>query len=88
MSTGGFAGESIEEKMRRVTREGMGSEETAPVIFTERRDGVLPAYDVRTDRFEIAARAMDKMRSASILKRVGGVTGEGDGQSPASSGTE
>lgn len=88
ISVTGFSGESIEEKMRRINKEGMGKEETAPVIFTERKDGVLPAYDIRTDRFEVAAAAMDKMRSVSILKRVGGPVNKEDGQSPASSGTE
>ena len=32
-----------------------------PTIYTEKKDGVLPEYDIRTDRFEVAIDAIDKI---------------------------
>ena len=34
------------------TNEPIG--ETAPMIYTKKTDGVIPAYDIRTDKWEIA----------------------------------
>lgn len=45
-------------------------EATAPTIFTERKDGVLPQYDIRTDRWKIAQRAMDKVAASYEAKRA------------------
>ena len=41
----------------------------APIIFTDRSEGVLPAYDIRTDRWDIATEAMDRVNKAKIAKR-------------------
>ena len=35
----------------------------------ERKEGVIPAYDVRTDRFEIAVEAMGKVVKSNVAKR-------------------
>ena len=35
----------------------------------DREQGVLPAYNVRTDRWDIAENAMDKVNAAKIAKR-------------------
>ena len=43
--------------------------EGSPLIYTERKEGVLPGYDVRTDRFEVAVDAMDKVHADKIAKR-------------------
>lgn len=43
----------------------------APIIHTERKDGVLPEHDIRTDRFEIAVEAMDKVAKSIVAKREG-----------------
>lgn len=37
--------------------------------YTERKDGVLPIYDIRTDRFEIARQATDKVNKTQAAKR-------------------
>ena len=52
-------GELIEEKVARLTQEKSPINDGAPIIYTERKDGVLPAYDIRTDRWEIAQAAME-----------------------------
>lgn len=62
-------GELIEEKVKRLTQEKTPVDDSAPIIYTERKDGVLPAYDIRTDRWAIAQEAMDKNRKAIDAKR-------------------
>lgn len=36
-----------------------------PTIYTEKKDGVLPEYDIRTDRFEVAIDAIDKINQSA-----------------------
>lgn len=36
-----------------------------PTIYTEKKDGVQPEYDIRTDRFEIAIEAIDKINQSA-----------------------
>ena len=54
-------GEYIEEKVRRITENNEPIEDGAPIIYTERKDGVNPAYNIRTDRWEIAQNAMEQV---------------------------
>ena len=54
-------GEYIEEKVRRITENGEPIEDGAPIIYTERKNGVNPAYNIRTDRWEIAQDAMEQV---------------------------
>lgn len=61
--------ESIEEKMRRVTANKEPIDATAPLIYTEEKEGVLAGYDIRTDRFEIALEAQDKINASNAAKR-------------------
>ena len=63
------AGESMEEKMRRVTTTNEPIENVAPMIYTERKDGVLPECDIRTDRWEIAQEAMGAVEKSITAKR-------------------
>lgn len=62
-------GESIEKKIERITENREPISDSSPVIYTERKDGVLPAYDIRTDRWEIAIEAMDKVSKTHLAKR-------------------
>ena len=62
-------GERIEEKVRRLTDEKSPINDGAPIIYTERKDGVLPAYDIRTDRWDIAQKAMEQNMKAISAKR-------------------
>lgn len=54
-------GETIEEKLRKVlqNKEKIGQE--FQLIYTNRKDGVLPEYNIRTDRFEVAQEARSKL---------------------------
>lgn len=61
-------GESIETKVRRITENNEPITDGAPIIYTNRDDGVLPAYNIRTDRWEIAQAAMDAVNQANLAK--------------------
>lgn len=63
-----YEAESIEEKVRRIVNENEPIEDGAPIIFQERIDGVKPEFNIRTDRWEVAIEAMDKV-SADELSR-------------------
>lgn len=62
-------GQSIEEKMRIVTQTNEPIENIAPMIYTERKQGVLPECDIRTDRWEIAQEAMTAVERSITAKR-------------------
>lgn len=64
-------GEPIEWKIERIVSNKEPISDGAPSIFTERKDGVVSAYNIRTDRWEVATEAMDKV-SASIQARRDG----------------
>lgn len=36
-----------------------------PTIYTEKKDGVQPEFDIRTDRFEVAIEAIDKINQST-----------------------
>lgn len=61
-------GESIEAKVRRITENNEPITDGAPIIYTNRDDGVLPAYNIRTDRWDIAQTAMDAVNQANLAK--------------------
>ena len=63
-----YEAEAIEEKVRRIVQENEPIEDGAPIIFQERIDGVKPEFNIRTDRWEVAIEAMDKV-SADELSR-------------------
>lgn len=62
-------GEPIELKIERITNNKEPITDGAPEIFTERKDGVISAYNIRTDRWEVAAEAMDKVSGSIQAKR-------------------
>lgn len=61
-------GESIENKVRRITENNEPITDGAPIIYTNRDDGVLPAYNIRTDRWDVAQAAMDAVNQANLAK--------------------
>ncbi len=69
-------GETIEQKMERVLDNGEPISDGAPEIFTEKAKGVLAAYNIRTDRWEIACEAMDKIQGSYQAKREEKAGGE------------
>lgn len=65
----GKEGETIEAKVRRIVNNKEPIQDGAPLVYTERKDGVRPEYDIRTDRFEIAIDATDRMTRERLAKR-------------------
>lgn len=66
-----FEGETIEQKIERIVANKEPIKDGAPEIFTERKDGVISAYNIRADRWEIAADAMDAVSKSIEAKRDG-----------------
>lgn len=64
-----YEAESIETKVARILQNKEPITDGAPIIFTEKKDGVLPAYNIRTDRFDIAIEAKDKIETARIASK-------------------
>lgn len=63
-----YEGESIENKVRRVVENKEPITDGAPIIYTEKKDGVLPQFNIRTDKWDIALEAMDKVQANRIAK--------------------
>lgn len=63
------------------------------LLYTERKDGVLPLTDIRSDRMEIAMEALDSVERSRVAARDKPVTskkdekGEGTGKTEGSGGT-
>lgn len=64
-----YLGESIEEKIERITLNKEPIKDGAPLVYTDRKDGVRPETDIRTDRFVIATEAHDKIQKSFMAKR-------------------
>lgn len=62
-------GEMLETQLRRMIAQGEPIQGISPMIYTKRSDGVLPQYDIRTDRFEIAQTALDNATKSDRAKR-------------------
>lgn len=64
-----YEGERIEDKVNRILNNNEPIKDGAPIIYTERKDGVRPEYDIRTDRFEVAMNAMEIVHKTELAKR-------------------
>lgn len=72
-----YQAEPREVKLRKIiSGEASNMEDGVfPTIYTEKKDGVLPEYDIRTDRFEVAIDAIDKINQ-SVANQVAKSKGE------------
>lgn len=61
-----YQAEPREVKLRKIiSGESSNMEDGVfPTIYTEKKDGVQPEFDIRTDRFEVAIDAIDKINQA------------------------
>lgn len=64
-----YKGETIEQKINRIVNNKEPIKDGAPIIYTDRKNGVEPQYDIRTDRFEVAVEATDKAAKAQMARR-------------------
>lgn len=72
-----YQAEPREVKLRKIiSGESCNMEDGVfPTIYTEKKDGVQPEYDIRTDRFEIAIDAIDKINQ-SVASQIAKNKGE------------
>ena len=65
-------GQTIEVQIARAMSVNEPIDNSSPLQFTKRADGVLPDFDIRTDKWEISQRAMtavaDKIRQNRTKK--------------------
>jgi hypothetical protein len=62
-------GETIERRVERAVHNKEPIEDSAPLVYQARADGVNPAFNIRTDRFEIAIEASDKIAKSFAARR-------------------
>lgn len=72
-----YQAEPREVKLRKIISGEANNMEDGvfPTIYTEKKDGVQPEFDIRTDRFEIAIDAIDKINQ-SVANQVAKSKGE------------
>ena len=62
-------GEAIEKKVQRILENNEPITDGAPIIYTNRDDGVIPAYNIRTDKWDIAQAAMEAIHTSKADKK-------------------
>lgn len=62
-----YQAEPREVKLRKIINGESNDMEDGvfPTIYTEKKDGVQPEFDIRTDRFEVAINAIDKINQST-----------------------
>lgn len=63
-----YEGESIENKCERIIENNEPISDGAPLSYTKRSDGVLPQYNIRTDKWDVAQGAMGKVAQSKKEK--------------------
>lgn len=63
-----YEGQSIEDRCKKLVETGEPIKDTSPLIYTPKEKGVMPQYDVRADKWEIAQSAMDRVNKERIAK--------------------
>ena len=64
-----YAGETIEQKVNKILTQNEPITDGAQLNYTERKDGVKAEFDIRTDRFEHAIDAMERVTKSHLAKR-------------------
>lgn len=72
-----YQAEPREVKLRKIINGEANNMEDGvfPTIYTEKKDGVQPEFDIRTDRFEVAINAIDKINQ-SVANQIAKNKGE------------
>jgi len=65
-----YPGERIEDKVARIVNNKEPIKDGAPLIYHERKDGLDPKCDIRTDRFDVAMEVQDKYARHKWAKRA------------------
>lgn len=64
-----YTGVTIERKIEKMMQNGEPIGDGAAIQYTERKDGVHPLMDIRTDRMELAVEARDKLAKTKLATR-------------------
>jgi hypothetical protein len=72
-------GQTIEQRVQKLLLSNEPITDGAPTIYTDRKDGVLPDYDIRTDKMEYAIDVMGAVAKSKIAQRQKYLTGEDNG---------
>lgn len=64
-----YVGETIEQKVRRALDNNSPITDGAPQIYSERADGVNPAANIRTDRFDEMLDMTNEMHNRKLKER-------------------
>lgn len=62
-------GQTLEQKIERIVTNKEPIKGETKLIYTDRKDGVKPSYNIRTDRWEIAIDAMQKTEKSYKARR-------------------
>lgn len=62
-------GETLETKIERIVNNNEPIKDGAPILYTERKEGIRPSTNIRTDRFEVAIEAADKVAASYKARR-------------------
>lgn len=62
-------GRTIESQIAEITQNKGEVPVETELIYTPKEDGVLPGYNIRTDRFEVAVEAVDKIEASRQARR-------------------
>lgn len=60
-----YVGETLEAQIEKMTENKEPIPQDMRMIYTERKNGVMPQFDIRTDRYELGTEAMEKMAAAN-----------------------
>ena len=63
-------GESIEEMLRRMQDAHEPIQANAKLAYYDRKEGVLPFNDIRTDRFDYALQATSEIHASTFAQRM------------------
>lgn len=62
-------GEPLEYKIERIVNNKEKIKDGAPLLYTERKHGVLASTNIRTDRWEVALEATEKIEKSYKARR-------------------
>ena len=65
-----YEAKTIEETVAVIMENKEKIKADSPMVYTEKKDGVLPQYNIRTDKWDIAQKAMDRVNKEKIAKGI------------------
>lgn len=63
-----YTGKSLEETIRVALATNAPLDGKAPLIYTPAKEGVMPQYNIRTDKQDLALEANDKFQASEQMK--------------------